>query len=87
VLLYILCLGAAAIAFVLSRLSQNPITLILKLIPTFGVFGALCFSVYFITFSSENKLFIETGIIGIEPMACGFVLVAGLAVSLYIVRR
>jgi hypothetical protein len=80
VLLYILCLGAAAIAFVLSRFSQNLITLILKLIPAFAVFVAICSYVFSATFSLKK-------IIGIEPIVCGFVLLAGLAVSLYIVRR
>lgn len=87
VLLYILCLGAAAIAFMLSRFSQNLITLILKLIPAFAVLGALCFSVFFYTFSSTNTLYIGTSVIGIEPIVCGLVLIAGLAASLYIVRR
>jgi len=87
VLLYILCLGAAAIAFVLSRFSQNMITLILKLIPTFAMLAVLCLIVYYCTFSFENILFINTGIIGIESIVCGVVLLAGLALSLYIVRR
>lgn len=87
VLLYILCLGAAAIAFVLSRFSQNLITLILKLIPAFGVLGALCFSVFNCTLSSKNALYTGTGIVGIEPIICGLVLIAGLAVSFRILRR
>lgn len=87
VLLYILCLSEAAVAFMLSRFSQNLITLIFKLIPAFAVFGALCFSVFHYTFSSTNNLYMGTSIIGIEPIVCGLVLIAGLAVSLYIVRR
>ncbi len=86
-LLYILCLGAAAIAFLLSRFSQNLITLILKLIPVFAMLGALGYSVFNETYSNNNPLYVKTGITGIEPMICGFVLMAGLAVSFYIVRR
>lgn len=87
VLLYILCLGAAAIAFMLSRFSQNLITLILKLIPTFAVLGALCFSVFYYTYNLSNILYKWTGVVGIEPISCGLVLIAALAASLYIVRR
>ncbi len=87
VLLYILCLSAAAVAFMLSRFSQNLITLIFKLIPAFAVFGALCFSVFHYTFSSTNNLYMGTSVIGIEPIVCSLVFIAGLAVSLYIVRR
>jgi len=86
-LLYVLCLGAAAIAFMLSRFSQNLIALIFKLIPAFAVLGALCFSVFYCTFSSTNILYMGTSIIGIEPIICGLVLIAGLAVSLYIAQR
>jgi hypothetical protein len=41
-LLYMLCLGAAALAFVLSRFSRNLITLILKLIPLFAALVFFC---------------------------------------------
>jgi len=87
VMLYMLCLSAAAIAFVLSRFSQNPVTLILKLIPVFAVLGVLGVSVYYCTFSFDNILSVATGIVGIEPIVCGIVLLAGLAAALFVVRR
>lgn len=87
VLLYILCLGTAAIAFLLSRLSQNLITLILKLIPAFAILAALVFSIFSNTYSASNPLNIRTDIIGIEPIVCGLLLIVGLALSLYIVQR
>jgi hypothetical protein len=87
VLLYVLCLSAAAAAFVLSRFSQNLITLILKLIPVFAVFGAISVSVFRYTFNSSNTLYAVTGIWGIEPVVCGFLLILGLTVSLYFVRN
>jgi hypothetical protein len=82
-----LCLGTATIAFLFSRLSQNLITLILKLIPAFAIIVALVFSIFSNTYSVINPLNIRTGIIGIEPIVCGLPLTAGLAVSLYIVQR
>ncbi|WP_422659813.1 hypothetical protein ACK8P5_04630 [Paenibacillus sp. EC2-1] len=87
VLLYMLCLGAAAAAFVLSRLSKNSITLILKLIPAFALLVALSRSVFVTLFSFDNILVEVTGIIGIESIVCGAVLILGLALSLYMVRR
>lgn len=88
VLLYVLCLSTAAVAFVLSRFSQNLIALILKLIPLFAVLGALCFSVFYGTFSYDgNILYMITGIIGIEPVVCILVLTAASAVSFFIVHR
>jgi len=87
VLLYVLCLGTAALAFVLSRLSRNLITLILKIIPVFGVLALLCGFVFVNPFSLENIIYRTTGIPGMEPFVCGLVFVAGVAASLYIVRR
>ena len=86
-LIYMLCLGAAAFAFVLSRFSQNLIALILKLIPFFGLMGALASGVFLHAFHYGNILYTGTGIFGIEAIACGMVLLAGLAASVYTVRR
>jgi hypothetical protein len=87
VLLYVLCLGTAALAFVLSRLSRNLITLILKLIPVFGVLALLCGFVFVNPFSLGHVLYRTTGIPGIEPMICGAVFLAGAALSWHVVRR
>lgn len=54
VLLYMLCMGTAAVAFMLSRFSQNPITLLLKLIPAFAVLGALSVIVLVTLFSFDR---------------------------------
>lgn len=87
ILLYIVCLGAAAIAFILSRFSQSLITLLFKLIPAFAVFGALGFGIFFSTFSSTNMLYMGTGIIGLEPVVSVLILAAGLAASLYMMLK
>lgn len=87
VLLYTLCIGASAIAFVLSRFSQNIIALILKLIPIFALLGVLCSDVFSHTFSNDNKLYMITGIIGIEPVVCIIVSAVLLAASFFIVNR
>ena len=87
VLLYILCLGTAALAFVLSRHSRNLITLILKLILVFGSLVFLCSLAFINPFSLGHILYRKTGIPGMEPAICVLVLLAGLALSLYFVRR
>jgi hypothetical protein len=87
VVLYMLCLSAAALVFVLSRFSQNLITLIMKLIPLFAVFGAIIAGVLNGTFEPTNIIYDRTGILGIEPIVCGLLLILGLAISLYFVRK
>lgn len=87
VMLYALCMGAAALAFVLSRHSRNLITLILKLIPVFGALalpGSLAVTA---PFSLEHILYRKTGIPGMEPAICGLVFLIGAALSLHVVRR
>lgn len=86
-LLYLLCLGTAGIAFVLSRYSSNIISLILKLIPAFAALWALCFGVFCGTFGSGNPLYRQTKIYGIEPIVCSLLFAAGLAASFYILHR
>ncbi len=87
ILLYTFCLGTGALAFVLSRFSQNPITLILKLIPVFAAFAMLSTFVFNYTFSISNILYAATGIWWIEVIVCGLLLILGLALALYIIRR
>jgi len=87
IFLYLLCLGTASIVFILSRYSQNIITLILKLIPAVVAFWALCFGVFFNTFSSSNTLYKLTKIFGIEPIICSFIFIVGFIVSFYIMKR
>jgi len=85
--LYLLCLGTAAIAFILSRFSKNFITLILKLIPVFAVLTIICKCVFKYTFSPSNLLYRATGLIGIEPIVCSLIFIAGMAAACYLVRR
>ena len=85
--LYVLCLGAAALAFVLSRFSRNLVTLILKLIPLFTVLVAICHLVFINPFGFENALYIMTGVPGMEPVVCGLVFIAGVASALWLIRR
>ncbi len=87
IFLYLLCLGTAGIAFVLSRYSQNIITLILKLIPAFAALWPLCSGVLRNIFSSSNPFYRYTKIFGIEPIVCSLVFAAGLVASFYIVYR
>ncbi len=86
-LLYVLCLSAAALTFVFSRFSQNVITLIMKLIPLFAVFGVIAVSVLNGIFEPSNILYHWTGVLWIEPIVCGVLLVLGLTISLYFVRK
>ncbi len=87
VLLYALGLTAATAAFVMSRFSQNFITLILKIVPIFAMIGWISASVFDYTFKVSNTLYKETGIWGIEAIICGLFLMVGLAVSFYSLRK
>jgi hypothetical protein len=86
-LLYILSIGSATVAFVISRFSQNLISLIMKHIPVFGVFCLIGFKVFFKTFSNVNFFYRLTGLPWLEPIVCLSVLLIGLASSIYIFRR
>lgn len=87
VLLNILSLGVATIAFVLSRYSQNLITLILKLIPTFALMCALCVGIFHLMFSSSNPLYYRTSVPGIEGIVCGLLFLVGLSGALHLMHR
>lgn len=87
ILLDVLCLGAAALASVLSRYSKNRITLILKLVPVFAVLALLCYVVFENPFSLTHFLYRMTVIPGIESIVCGLVFLAGGTLALYLVRR
>lgn len=87
VLLYVLCLGTAALAFIFSRFSQNLVTLILKLIPLFTVLTVLCAWVFKYPFTTQNFLYRALGLVGMEAFICGLLFLAAGAVSLYLVRR
>lgn len=87
ILLYSLSIGAASIAFVVSRFSQNLIAVIMKLIPIFSVLGFTSFAVFFNTFSNVNFFYRFAGIPWLEPIACGLILLAGLIPSIYILHR
>lgn len=86
-LLYILSTGSAALAFVVSRFSQNLIAVIMKLLPVFGVLAFTSFAAFLSTFSNANFFYRFTGIPWLEPIACGLILLAGLTLSIYILHR
>ncbi len=87
VVLYALCLSVAASIFLLSRFSQNVITLIMKLIPLFAFFGAISVGVLNGTFEPTNIFYAWTGVLGIESIVCSVLLILGLVISLYFVRK
>jgi hypothetical protein len=86
-MLYIICLGTATFAFLASRFSRNLIALILKLIPVFFALLALCRIVLRYTFSPGNSLYRITRIIGTEPFVCILVMIIGLVMSFYVLRK
>ncbi len=86
-MLYVLSLGTAALAFLLSRHSRNLITLILKLIPLFAALAFFCVLVFRQMFGLNNILYRWTMIPGIEPAVCVFVCMIGVAAALRLVRR
>ena len=85
--LYIVSIGSAALAFVVSRFSRNLISLVMKLIPIFGVIGFTSFAVFDYMFSDSNFFYRFTGIPWLEPIACGLIFVVGLTLSIYVLSR
>ncbi|SHI23036.1 hypothetical protein SAMN02745823_03667 [Sporobacter termitidis DSM 10068] len=86
-MIYLCTIGAALLAFALSKLSRNYITLILKLIPVFILLAKLCLSLFNVSFSFRNPLYGITGIDGIEPFAGCAVIAVGLILSLLVCAR
>ena len=87
ILLYMLSIGAASLAFVVSRFSENLIAVIMKLIPLFSGFCFTSFLVFFNTFSNANFFYRFAGIPLLEPIVCFFLLLMGLVSSVYILNR
>lgn len=86
-ILYAIGIGSAMTAFVLSRFSQNIITLVIKLIPAFAALGLLCYSVISLLFASGNRWYRWTGMVGIEPVVVLVFLGLGCLLAVWITRR
>ena len=85
---YVLSLGTALVAFVISRFSRNLITALLKVIPVFVVMFQVCMMVFrSAPLTLTSGLYRRTHVIGIEVMVCLAVLVFALGVALYICWR
>ena len=85
--LYAACLGAAALAFVLSRFSRNLITLILRLIPLFAALAFFCAFGLDGMLSLNSFFYTMTRVPCIEPALFGLLCAAGVAAAILIVRR
>jgi hypothetical protein len=86
-ILYAISIGSAMTAFVLSRFSQNIITLVIKLIPAFAALGLLCYSVISLLFASGNRWYRWTRMVGIEPVVVLVFLGLGCLLAVWITRR
>ena len=87
-LMYTMSLGVAALAFVLSRLSRNLITLVMKLIPLFAVMAFFNVSVFDGLFTILNSAFYRLlRVFGAEVYVCGVFLVVSLVVALLVLRK
>ena len=86
-MIYMCALSAALLAFVLSKVSRDYISLTLKLIPLFVLFIFLCTGSIDYNFTMTNPLYRMTGIIGVEPMVCGTVIILGISFCLLVIIR
>jgi hypothetical protein len=86
-LMYVIALGAAALAFILSRYSHSLITLIMKLIPMFTALLLLCVTVFNGLFTMSNLLYETAHIVGTEGYICGIVGAAGLTAAVAAAKR
>ena len=86
-LLYLLSLSAAAIAFIISRFSENLVTLIMKLIPVFAALAILSFNVFGEMFGLFNPLYSIFKVFGTEVYICGALALLALALTRLATRK
>lgn len=79
VMCYLVSLGIAGIAFALSRLSGNYISMLLKLIPLVVVAAILTPKLIGDAFYYKNDLYCSTGIVYIEAIVAGAIFLLGMA--------
>ncbi len=84
-LLYLLAFVLTFIVFVISKMSKNYITLILKGIPIFTVFVFICMRIFDKPFFMKNPLYRFTQIVGIELIVTLLLIALGIVgyVALY----
>lgn len=86
-MIYLLSLGTSTIAFMLSRYSQNPITLIMKLIPAYGIMALLSYSLVNFLFMSYNHWYTWIRIVGIEFLVAIIFFAIGCLLASWIMRH
>lgn len=85
--IYILNISVVTFAFIISRYSENMITMIMKLIPIFAVI-TITFNVLFHEmFSPYNWFYQITNIVGIEGIFSVILLVISVALILFTLKR
>lgn len=86
-LMYILTMGTAMLAFVLSRFSHNLITLVIKLIPAFTMLAYLCVLIFDRIFHMGHTLYKLTQVVGTEAYICCIISAIALMAALWVSRR
>lgn len=86
-LCYLICFGAAGLAFFLSRYSGNYVAMLLKLIPLLTVCAILAPKLLIGAFYYQNQLYLLTSVPMIELIAAVVVFVLGLGLCCFAAAR
>lgn len=85
--IYILTLSVTLVTFIISRFSQNMVTMIMKLIPVFAV-TTIIFNVLFNQMFTPHNLFYQlTSIVGVEGLLSVVLLVAALVATFFTLKK
>ncbi len=84
---YVVSIGSAALAFLLSRFSSNYVSMLLKLIPMYVVLYVMCRNFSFEVFYYSNDLFKLIGIPYIEAIVPMLLLVIGIAAVVLVCKK
>lgn len=87
IFIYLLNVSVTILTFVISRFSQNMITLIMKLVPIFAVLTAICTALFARMFTPDNRFYGSIAVDGVEGMVLAAILVIVTIISMIVLKR
>ena len=85
--IYLLNISVTFFAFIISRYSQNMITLIMKLVPVFALFTGVSALIFQWMFSPYNRVYQLISVAGIEGMIPVLLLLLAIMISIFVLKR
>ncbi len=86
-LIYFLNISLVLLAFVISRYSQNRISMIMKLIPLFAVFAAFGSALFNWMLSPSNRLYRLLSLVGLEGILTAVLFVIAASLMIFSLKR